>query len=77
MTRPDKMPGDRGLTGYRSGVPPRRRVTAKDVPREQPTLPGLLLGYARCSTDTQDLTAQRQALTCLGVEPAGSMSITG
>ncbi len=66
-----------GLTGSRSGVLPRRRVTAKDVPREQPPLPGLLLGYARCSTDTQDLTAQRQALTCLGVEPAGSMSITG
>jgi len=45
----------------------------------------LLLGYARCSTDTQDLTAQRQALTALGIDPAriyvdcadvGTMSIT-
>jgi DNA invertase Pin-like site-specific DNA recombinase len=32
-------------------------------------LPGLLIGYARCSTNTQDLTAQRQALTQLGVDP--------
>lgn len=28
---------------------------------------GLLIGYARCSTDTQDLTVQRNALTGLGV----------
>src|SRR5262245_21603820 len=27
----------------------------------------LLTGYARCSTDEQDLTAQRQALLALGV----------
>jgi len=27
------------------------------------------IGYARCSTDTQDLTAQRQALAELGVAP--------
>jgi len=26
-------------------------------------------GYARCSTDQQDLTAQRDALTALGVKP--------
>ena len=26
-----------------------------------------LVGYARCSTDQQDLTAQRAALTALGV----------
>ncbi|HAV09807.1 MAG TPA: DNA invertase, partial [Rhodobacteraceae bacterium] len=25
------------------------------------------IGYARCSTDKQDLTAQRQALCALGV----------
>jgi DNA invertase Pin-like site-specific DNA recombinase len=28
---------------------------------------GTLIGYARCSTDEQDLTAQRQALRALGV----------
>ena len=28
----------------------------------------LLVGYARCSTDQQDLTAQRDALSGLGVE---------
>lgn len=27
----------------------------------------LLIGYARCSTDAQDLTAQRDRLTRLGV----------
>ena len=30
----------------------------------------MLIGYARCSTDAQDLTAQRNALTALGVQPA-------
>jgi DNA invertase Pin-like site-specific DNA recombinase len=29
----------------------------------------MLVGYARCSTDAQDLTAQRDALTALGVRP--------
>lgn len=29
----------------------------------------MLVGYARCSTDAQDLTAQRDALTVLGVKP--------
>ena len=29
----------------------------------------ILIGYARCSTDRQDLTTQRQALADLGVEP--------
>jgi len=27
----------------------------------------LLIGYARCSTDEQDLTAQRDGLAALGV----------
>ena len=29
----------------------------------------MLIGYARCSTDAQDLTAQRDTLTALGVKP--------
>lgn len=29
----------------------------------------VLIGYARCSTDARDLTAQREALTALGVQP--------
>ena len=29
----------------------------------------ILIGYARCSTDRQDLAAQRAALEALGVEP--------
>jgi DNA invertase Pin-like site-specific DNA recombinase len=31
---------------------------------------GLLIGYARVSTDAQDLTAQRNALAGLGVDPS-------
>ena len=33
-------------------------------------MPGVLIGYARCSTDQQDLTAQRQMLIGLGVDEA-------
>jgi DNA invertase Pin-like site-specific DNA recombinase len=29
----------------------------------------MLIGYARCSTDAQDFTVQRDALTGLGVQP--------
>ncbi len=30
---------------------------------------GIAIGYTRCSIDDQDLTAQRDALAALGVEP--------
>lgn len=33
-----------------------------------PAQEGLLVGYARCSTEEQDLTAQRDALARLGVQ---------
>jgi DNA invertase Pin-like site-specific DNA recombinase len=40
------------------------------MPAPEPTVAaGLLIGYARCSTDEQDLTAQRETLIALGVEP--------
>ncbi|MFF4794507.1 recombinase family protein [Streptomyces sp. NPDC001276] len=32
-------------------------------------MPEILIGYARCSTDEQDLPAQQQRLTELGVAP--------
>lgn len=32
-----------------------------------PIISGTLVGYARCSTDEQDLTAQRERLAQLGV----------
>jgi DNA invertase Pin-like site-specific DNA recombinase len=35
----------------------------------------LLVGYARSSTDQQDLTAQRDALLGLGVEAPGCRTI--
>ena len=35
------------------------------------------IGYARCSTDRQDLTAQHNALVELGVEPGRSTPTTG
>ena len=62
------MPGDRGLTGYGFGVPTKRsRTTATGGFATQGERLGLLIGYARCSTDSQDLTAQRDALAGLGV----------
>ena len=35
------------------------------------------IGYARCSTDKQDLTAQRQALNVLGCQRTASILTTG
>ncbi|MGH3469521.1 MAG: recombinase family protein, partial [Thermocrispum sp.] len=32
-------------------------------------MPETMIGYARCSTDEQDLTAQQQRLLGLGVSP--------
>lgn len=39
----------------------------KGVNWDTPAVSGLMIGYARVSTDEQDLTAQRDALTALGV----------
>jgi len=48
-------------------VPTKRSKITSPGPTGQIARPGLLIGYARCSTDTQDLTAQRGALAGLGV----------
>src|ERR1700752_5082431 len=44
-------------------------ATRLGAAREQSLIPraGILIGYARCSTEKQDLTAQRRILTELGV----------
>ena len=36
----------------------------------------LLIGYARCATDEQDLTVQREGLAALASPRKGSTSIT-
>jgi DNA invertase Pin-like site-specific DNA recombinase len=43
------------------------RAPTPEPPREQTPSNGVLIGYARCSTDKQDLAAQRQTLRGLGV----------
>ncbi len=45
----------------------RSRTTATTAGAAPPTERRGLIGYARCSTDTQDLTAQRDALAGFGV----------
>ncbi len=55
----------------RTAIP---RRPARDKAREGsstgtvPAMVAMLIGYARCSTDNQDLTAQRGGLTALGVK---------
>jgi len=39
------------------------------APAQRYAMDALLVGYARCSTDQQDLTAQRDGLARLGVKP--------
>ena len=47
-----------------TGAASRRSGQAREV-----RLAALLIGYARCSTDEQDLTVQREGLAALGVTP--------
>ena len=45
----------------------RKQLRIRDPIRTLPPMTATLIGYARCSTDRQDLAAQRQALLALGV----------
>ena len=45
----------------------RKQLRQRDPIRTLPPMTATLIGYARCSTDRQDLAAQRQALLALGV----------
>ena len=45
----------------------RKQLRMRDLIRTLPPMTVTLIGYARCSTDRQDLAAQRQALLELGV----------
>ena len=45
----------------------RKQLRKRDPIRTLPPMTATLIGYARCSTDRQDLAAQRQALLALGV----------
>ena len=45
----------------------RKQLRKRDPIRTLPPMTATLIGYARCSTDRQDLAAQRQTLLDLGV----------
>ena len=45
----------------------RKQLRKRDPIRTLPPMTATLIGYARCSTDRQDLAVQRQALLELGV----------
>jgi hypothetical protein len=55
-----------------------RELGAGAIPLPQSMPPaGILVGYARCSTEKQDVTAQREILRDLGVAEERSTSTTG
>ena len=45
----------------------RKQLRKRDPIRTLPPVTATLIGYARCSTDRQDLATQRQALLELGL----------
>ena len=58
------------VSGPLSGISIRRHdVTLNPPLTDTPQMTEILIGYARCSTDRQDLTAQREELAELGVSP--------
>ena len=65
MTLPDR-PSSRCLTNEPQ---PEAHVHLPFAFRTLVFMDGTLIGHARCSTDEQDLTAQREALLALGVAP--------
>jgi hypothetical protein len=61
---------------HRSHKTSRRKSPVKGGHVDTEQVDGLMIGYARVSTDAQDLTAQRDALTALRVAPCVSTSTT-
>ncbi len=72
MTNGIRTPRPRTATTPRPGsvvfhIARTKRFSVKGGYALHSVMPGTLVGYARCSTDAQDLTAQRQRLAELGV----------